>query len=139
MAIELLLNITPEMRDCKSKFWRALHTNPICDPEHVSLAAAEQLTKNRKLKGWWQRPGFVSWFCDEHEYETKLASAKFDAVDALLDIVKNPDSPASARVAAAKQIMDHSKSVDKDDSGVEKLLEKIAGVNNVEDLQKFLK
>ena len=139
MAIELLLNITTEMRDCKSLFWRRLESNPICDPDHVTLAAAEALTKNKKLKGWWSKPAFVSWFVTGDEFEVKMTSAKFSAVDVLTDIMCDPDSPASARVAAAKQIMDYAKGMDKEGAAVEKLVEKIAGVNNIEELQKYLK
>jgi hypothetical protein len=91
-----------------------------------------------ELKGWFEKPGFVKWFADSEEYETKLAAAKFSAIDTLLDVMGNPDSPASARVAAAKQVMDHAKQAAKEDPALEKLLEKISGVNNVEDLKKYL-
>ena len=134
-----MLNITPDMRECKSRFWKALEANPICDPDYVTLAAAEQLTGERKLKAWWEKPEFAKWFAAGDEYEIKLTSAKFSAIDTLIEIMRNPDSPASARVAAAKQVMDHAKTIEKDDQTVEKLLDKIAGINKVEDLQKYLK
>jgi len=35
--------------------------------------------------------------------------------------------------------MDHAKNMEKEDPAIEKLLDKIAGINKVEDLQKFLK
>jgi hypothetical protein len=136
--IELLLNVNEEMRLTKTKFWRALNVNPICDPSHITLQAALQLTNEKKLKSWWEKPGFVVWFTEGEEYETKLAAAKFSAIDTLLDVMGNPDSPASARVAAAKQVMDHAKQADKEDPALEKLLEKIAGVNNIEDLKKYI-
>jgi len=137
--LELLLNVTDEMRDTKTRFWKALESNPICDADHVTLVAAEQLTQQKKLKAWWNKPGFVQWFTAGDEYEIKLGSAKFTAVDALMEILTNPDSPASARVAAAKLIMDHAKTAEKEDPALEKLLEKIAGVNNIEDLQRYIK
>lgn len=137
--LEVMINVTPEMRECKTRFWQTLEVNPICDPEHVTLAAALQLTKQKKLEAWWRKPGFVSWFSAGDEYEVKLSSAKFSAIEALVEIIQNPDSPASARVAAAKQVMDHAKNAEKEDSSVEKLLDKIAGVNNIEELNKFIK
>lgn len=139
MTLELLLNISPEMRDCKTQFWRALEANPICDPDHVTLAAVMQLTNNKKVKSWWEKPKFAEWFCAGDEFEIKLSSAKFSALDALLEIASNPDSPASARVAAAKQILDHAKAMEKENPAMENLLDKIAGVNNIEDLKKYLK
>ena len=135
--IELHLNISPEMRDCKTQFWKALESNPICDPDHVTLAAVLQLTGNKKVTGWWDKPRFAEWFCAGDEFEIKLSSAKFSALEALLEIASNPDSPASARVAAAKQILDHARVMDKENPAMEKLLDKIAGVNNVEDLKKY--
>jgi len=137
--LELMLNITPEMRDCKTRFWKMLEGNPICDPDHVTLAAVQQLTGDKKVKVWWEKPAFVKWFTAGDEYEVKLSSAKYTAVDALLDIMMNPDSPASARVAAAKTVMEHAKTAEKEDPALEKMLEKIAGVNNISDLQKYLK
>ena len=137
--ISLHLNITPDMRDAKTRFWKALEVNPICDPDHVSLAAAMQLTKEPRIKAWWEKPGFSNWFSAGNEYEVKLSSAKCSAIDTLLDVMGNPETPASARVAAAKAVMEHAKALEKDDSSVENLLEKIAGVNNVEDLKKYLK
>jgi len=137
--LELMLNVNSEMRACKTRFWKALEANPICDPDNVTLAAALQLTGEKKLSGWFQKPGFVKWFSAGDEYEIKLGSAKYTALDALLDVLQNPASPASARVAAAKQVMDHAKNIEKEDPTVEKLLDKIAGVNKVEDLQKYLK
>lgn len=137
--LELMLQVTEEMRACKTRFWKMLDSNPICDPEHITLAAVQQLTGEKKLKGWWEKPAFVSWFTSGDEYEVKLSSAKFSAVDALMDVLMNPDSPASARVAAAKIIMDHAKAAEKDDPALENMLQKISGVNNISDLQKYLK
>jgi hypothetical protein len=136
--LELLLNVNEEMRLTKTKFWRAMNVNPICDPDHVTLNAALQLTGEDKLQSWWKKPGFIKWFCQGDEFETKLSAARFQAIDTLMDIMANVDSPASARVAAAKQVMDHSKQVEKDDSSLDKALEKIAGINNPEDLKKYI-
>jgi len=85
--IEIVLNVNAEMRACKTRFWKALEANPICDPEHVTLTAAEQLTGEKKLKAWWQKPGFDKWFTAGDEYEVKLTSAKFSAIDTLIDIM----------------------------------------------------
>lgn len=137
--LELMLNITPEMRDLKTQFWKAIEVNPVCDPNHVTLAAVLQITGNKKVTGWWEKPRFAEWFCAGDEFETKLSSAKYSALDALLEIASNPDSPASARVAAAKQILDHARTVEKENPAMEKLLDKIAGAKTVEDLQKYLK
>lgn len=137
--IELHLHINHEMRDCKTRFWKALEVNPICDPDHVTLAAVQQLTQSKKVESWWKKPGFVEWFQAGDEYEVKLTSAKFSAIDTLLEIMGNPDAPASSRVAAAKQVMDHAKSMDKENPAVEKLLDRIAGIDKVEDLQKYIK
>jgi hypothetical protein len=137
--VELLLNVNEEMRLTKVKFWKALETNPLCDPNHINLNIATQLTGEKKLKSWWEKPGFVAWFSEGEEYETKVSAGKFSAIDTLLDVMTNPDAPASARVTAAKYMIDHAKQLEKDDPALEKVLDKIAGVNNVEDLQKFLK
>lgn len=129
------------MRLCKTRFWKALEINPICDPKSVTLTAALHLTGEDKLKSWWQKPGFTKWFCDGDEYDTRLRAAKYTAIDTLLDLMMNPDTPASSRVAAAKQVMDHAKSHESENrvKDLEKLLEKIAGVNSPEELQRFLK
>lgn len=137
--LELLLNVSTEMRVCKTRFWKALDVNPICDPDNITLAAAMQLTGEKKLKAWFEKPGFIKWFSAGDEYEVRLGSAKFTALDALLDVLQNPDSPASARVSAAKHVMDYAKNVEQEDPALEKLLDKIAGVSSAEDLQKYLK
>ena len=127
------------MRLCKTRFWKAMQVNPICDPSHVTLTAAMQLTGEKKLKAWWEKPEFPRWFMAEDEYDVKVTSAKFSAIDTMIDVMTNPDSPASARVAAAKAVMDHSKQIERDNPDLERMLEKISGVSKIEDLQKYLK
>lgn len=138
MALELVLNVTPQMREIKSNFWLAFNSNPICDPDHITLAAAEKLTKSQKLSDWWEKPGFRKWFTTENEFEIKLVSAKHAALDTLVDVMQNPDCPAASRVAAAKQVLEHSKTINKSED-MEKMLEKIAGVSNVKELEQYLK
>jgi len=137
--IELILNVNSDMRICKTRFWTAMQTNPICDPEHVTLAAALQLTGEKRLESWWEKPGFKKWFCAEDEFEVKLSSAKYMAIDTLLDVMSNPDTAPSARVAAAKEVLANANKTENDDKNLEKLLEKIAGVSKIEDLKKYLK
>lgn len=137
--IELHLKINDDMRACKTRFWKSLETNQVCDPEHVTLAAARQLTGEKRLESWWKKPGFAEWFCEADEFSVKMSAAKFNALDTLIDVMSNPDSPASSRVAAAKQVMDYARNMEKDTSSLEDLLDKIAGVSKVEDLQKYLK
>ena len=127
------------MRHCKTRFWINLKNNPICDPDHITLTAATQLTKEKKLKAWWEKPGFAEWFGVEDEFEVKVASAKFSALETMIDVMNNPDTPASARVAAAKTVIDQAKQAEKDDGSLEELLKQISGVKNIEDLQKYLK
>ena len=137
--IELVLNISPAMREAKSKFWMGLKSNPICDPEHISLTAATTLTKEKRLKTWWDKPGFKEWFANEHEFEINLESAKHIALNALVDVMQNPDSPASAVVSAAKQIMEQANKSTKTEDDTIKLLEKIAGITDITELQKLAK
>ncbi len=137
--LELILNISPEMRLCKSHFWNAMQTTPICDPDKVTLAAAMQLTGEKKLTAWWDRPGFESWFCMGEEFDVKLDSLKYQALDALQDILRSPDAPASAKVAAAKHIMDHASKEDSTVKKLEEMLKNIAGNNDIEELKKLAK
>lgn len=138
--IELVLNINNDMRLCKTKFWKAMQTNPMCDPDHVSLVAALQLTGEKRLEAWWEKPGFKKWFCANDEFEIKLSSAKYMAIDTLLDVMSNPDVAPSARVAAAKEVLSTAQKVEGDGTkDLEELLIKIAGVSNKEDLKKYLK
>ncbi len=126
------------MRVCKTRFWNAMQINPMCDPDHVTLAAALQLTNEKKLKAWWEKPGFSKWFSTEDEFETKVSVSKFTAIDTLVDVMMNPDSAASARVAAAKQILDFSLKLEKPDDKLEEMLKKITGASSAEDLKKYL-
>lgn len=139
MSLEVLFTITDEMRACKTRFWKAMETNPLCDPEHITVTAAVQMTGEKKLNSWWNKPNFEKWFTAGDEYELKLTSAKFDAVDALHQIASDIKAPASARVAAAKHILDHAGKSTKEDDSLEKLLKQIAGTSSLEELKKFKK
>ena len=137
--IDLVLNVTADMRLAKTKFWKAMQTNPICDPAHVSLSAALQLTSENRLKAWWEKPGFKKWFGAEDEFEIKLDSAKYCAIDTLLDVMSNPDTAASARVAAAKEVLASVAKMNSSGEDLQKILEKIANVTSIEDLKKYIK
>ena len=137
--IELMLNISTEMRLCKSHFWNAMDITPVCDPDNVTLAAAMQLTGEDKLKIWWERPGFAKWFGMGDEYEVQLEALKHAALATLGDVMANPDSPASAKVAAAKQVMDHASREDSTIKKLEEMLKSVSGNNNIEELKKLTK
>jgi transcriptional regulator with AAA-type ATPase domain len=99
---------TPEQRDAKSAFWLALEDNPVADPRTITALGAVNLTNQPKVEKWWSVEGFPQWFLNKEEFRMQLESAAYMALSTLMEILHNPDANASARVAAAKLVIEAS-------------------------------
>jgi hypothetical protein len=99
---------TPAQRDAKSAFWLAMDENPIVDLNAISVAGIVQLVDQPKIEEWWTKAGFSSWFMNREEFRMKLESATFTAISILQDIMLDPDANPSARVNAAKLVIEAS-------------------------------
>lgn len=96
----------PEQRKAKSAFWTKFNDNPICDPEDVSLAVAIRFSGDGRLSRWWSTPGFRDWFQNKDEFRQRIEYLVNLSLDSIEDILLDPKAQTSARVNAAKLLME---------------------------------
>lgn len=106
IADELTYLPTPEQRKAKSAFYARFNDNPICDPEDISLSIAQQFCPDYRLPKWWKLEGFPAWFRNKDEFRQRMEYLAQLALDSLESILADPKAQGSAKVNAAKLIME---------------------------------
>lgn len=125
-ADELTYIPTPEQRKAKSAFWTRFHENPLCEPADISLSLALQLAGDGRLSRWWSDPGFSEWFRNADEFRQRLEYLANLSLDTLEYVLVDPKAQSSAKVNAAKLLMEAARKMPSK-GAVEKYLdEKIA-------------
>lgn len=96
-----------EQQRVKAAFWVRQSSDPIADPDKITLAHAQQVTGDCRLARWWPLPGFPEWFCNRQTWREDLEYLLAQAVSALERILKSVDPKMSnAQVQAAKLLME---------------------------------
>lgn len=103
---ELTYLPTPEQRKAKSAFWARFHENPICDPQDISINVALKIGGDGRLSKWWSEPGFKEWFRNADEFRQRLEYLVNLSLDTLEHVLVDPKAQGSAKVNAAKLLME---------------------------------
>lgn len=103
---ELTYLPTPEQRKAKSAFWARFNENPICDPSQISLSIALRFAGDNRISRWWPQTGFREWFQNSDEFRQRLEYLANLALDSIEHILADPRAQASAKVTAAKLVME---------------------------------
>jgi hypothetical protein len=97
---DLMLDVTPAMQRAKSAFWTIAADTPMVDPSDITLAAIQQICPDTRVKRWWSIPGFREWFCNKHEWRQRVEYLVNRGLDAIEDVLSDPEAAPSARVKA---------------------------------------
>jgi hypothetical protein len=105
-STDLTFAPTPDMRRAKAAFWHRVADAPLFDGGPVTLAAAQQFGTDKRLSKWWTLPGFAEWFQNKEEFRERLEYLADIALDSLEQVLTDPDSNPSAKVASAKLVLE---------------------------------
>lgn len=108
LANDLTYIPNPEQRKVKESFWVRFTENPVCEPTHITLSIVLQLVGDPRLDRWWNHPGFKEWFRNQEEFRERAATMAHLALDTLQSILLNELAQPSARVNAAKLVLEIS-------------------------------
>jgi hypothetical protein len=103
---DLVFAPTPDMRRAKAAFWSRFAEAPMAPADAVTLASAQQLGADKRLSKWWTLPGFAEWFQNREEFRERLEYLADIALDSLEQVLTDPDSNPSAKVASAKLVLE---------------------------------
>lgn len=105
-STDLTFAPTPDMRRAKAAFWHRVADAPLFDGGPVTLVAAQQFGTDKRLSKWWTLPGFAEWFQNKEEFRERLEYLADIALDSLEQVLTDPDSNPSAKVASAKLVLE---------------------------------
>jgi hypothetical protein len=97
---------TPTQRQVKAAYWAVWGDNPTTDSNSITLAAVMQITNDGRVSKWWSQPGFREWFTNRDEFRQRTEYLAHIALDTLEQLLVDPDANASARVNAAKLLLE---------------------------------
>lgn len=135
---ELTYLPTPEMRRAKGAFWARFNDNPICDPEDISLATAMRFSPDNRLSKWWALPGFRDWYRNRDEFRQRMEYLAQLALDTLETILVDPLAQGSAKVNAAKLIMEVARKMPAKSQAEQFMDEKISQMSRPQ-LEEYIK
>lgn len=138
VADELTYLPSPEQRKAKSAFWAKFNDNPLCDPEDISLAISKQFCSDRRLDNWWKFEGFKEWFRNKDEFRQRMEYLAQLSLDALESILADPKAQGSAKVNAAKLIMEVSRKMPQKSLQEQFLDEKVSQMTKPQ-LEQYIK
>lgn len=106
-STDLTFSPTPDMRRAKAAFWSRFADAPTSlSSDPVTLASAQQFGADKRLSKWWTLPGFSEWFQNREEFRERLEYLADIALDSLEQVLTDPDSNPSAKVASAKLVLE---------------------------------
>ena len=103
---DLIFAPTPDMRRVKAAFWSKTRDNPHLVDSASTLTSIQQTVTDKRLTKWWSLPGFQAWFQNGEEYRERMEYLADLALDALEQILTDPDANASAKVTSAKLVLE---------------------------------
>lgn len=105
-ASEMTYLPSPEQRRAKSAFWTRFNDNPICAPADISLPLALRYINDERLTRWWPQAGFADWFRNADEFRQRIEYLVHLSLDTLENVLVDQAAQASAKVNAAKLLME---------------------------------
>lgn len=100
--LSLFEDPTPEQRKAKERFWAPFVSGEVPAPPTMDLATALKFAGDRRLRAWWDLPGFQDWFLNREEFKERVEFIAHLALDSIEGVLTDRGAPPSARVAAAK-------------------------------------
>jgi hypothetical protein len=97
---------TPEMRKVKSIVLSRLADDPSSAPGTLLTQSTAERMAGRSLAEWWGQPGFQEWLSNHEEFRERLEGLALTAMDALENVLTQPDMQPTAIVNAAKVVME---------------------------------
>lgn len=130
---------TEPQRRAKSNFWSFFASGEALPPTQVDLAIATKYAGDKRITEWWQLEGFAEWFANKDEFRQRVEFLADLALDELYQLIRNPETQATAKVAAIRMIMDVGKKVaQKSPSEESAVSEKIASMDKKQ-LEEYIK
>lgn len=142
--VEIISDITYvptyEQRKVKTQFHNRLTDNPICEAHNATLAIVQQLVPgDRRITRWWADGGFRDWFLNRDEFRERAESLVHLALDTIEQILGDNKAQASARVSAAKLMMEVGRKMpSKSDNDTQKMLDAHISNMNEKELQEYI-
>lgn len=130
---------TEPQRRAKSNFWSFFASGEALPPTNVDLATAVKYAGDKRISEWWSLEGFADWFSNKDEFRQRVEFLADLALDELYHLIRDPDTQATAKVAAIRMIMDVGKKVSQKASTEESVAgEKIASMDKKQ-LEEYIK
>jgi hypothetical protein len=129
----------PAMIKTKAKLLALIADNPMFVLDDLSLSAAVEFTKERRLREWWKIEGFEDWFKNRAEFKAEVEDLLMLSIKRLRTIL-NSDSErmANAQISAAKLLFEAADKLPKNKQGGKFSDDAISKMNS-EQLEEFLK
>ncbi|TGN99699.1 hypothetical protein PN36_34995 [Candidatus Thiomargarita nelsonii] len=105
---EVIFRPSSEQRRTKAAFWVRHAENPLVSADKITLSFAQQITRDSRLKNWWKSSGFLEWFTNQDEFRQRVEYLAHLALDAIEDILLDPEGNQNAKVNTAKLIIEAS-------------------------------
>lgn len=126
---------SPAQKQAKAQMWKRAGDTL---PERPELATASRFVDDTaNLAKWWDTPGFQAWLWNRNEFDERLdylASIVLDQFETILTSARSSDS---AKMAAAKMVLEASRKLGRTSDGAEFADEKIAKMDRGQ-LEEFI-
>lgn len=98
-------------RRAKSNFWSFFASGEALPPTQIDLSIASKYAGDKRIAEWWTLEGFTDWFSNKDEFRQRVEFLADLALDELYQLLRNPNTQATAKVAAIRMIMDVGKKI----------------------------
>lgn len=129
---------TREQQQAKASFWSFFMSGDVSVAPKYDLATALRYSRDKRMRQWWDLPGFQSWFHNKDEFRQKAEFLSNSALHHLEAILVDEKAQAGAKVQAIKLIMELSGKLSKSTDGDKFADEKISRMSRVE-LEEFIR
>jgi hypothetical protein len=138
VASELTYIPSPEQRKTKAAFWAKYNDNPIVEPQDITLPIILQFVSDERVTKWWPQSGFKEWFRNKDEFRQRIEYLVHQALDSIEYVLSDPKAQASAKVNAAKLLMEVARKMPPKNVAEQYLDEKIASMSRKE-LEEYVR
>lgn len=105
IACDLTYIPSDDERRVKASFWKRFTDTPICNPNAITLAAAQSLLNDSRLDRWWSKPGFKEWFANQEEWRERAEYIAQLALGVFENLLTDPATQAATKYAAARDAL----------------------------------
>lgn len=139
MVNDLTYMPSHEQRKLKSAFWMRWNDNPLADARDITLAQVDRVVPDSRTARWWSQPGFREWFLNHEEFRERVESMTHLALDTLMTILVTDDPKmSSARVNAAKLLLEIGKKLPSRTAGPDKFVDAKIGEMSKQQLDAYI-